>query len=47
MQCKNCDVVHIRKSTHPEPEQQQIYTALGLEMHHGKLVKKTIKNEQK
>lgn len=47
MQCKNGDVIHVRKSTRPEPEQQKIYSALGLEMYPGKTVKKIIKNEQK
>jgi hypothetical protein len=47
MQCKNGDVVHIRKSSHPEPDQQKIYTALGLKFHPGRTIKKTIKNEQK
>ncbi len=47
MQCKNGDVVHVRKSTRPEPEQQKIYTVLGLEMNPGKTIKKIIKNEQK
>lgn len=47
MQCKNGDVIHVRKSTRPEPEQQELYTALGLGMHPGKTIKKLIKNEQK
>lgn len=30
MQCKNGEVVHVRKSTRPEPRQQRIYSALGI-----------------
>ncbi len=47
MQCKNGDVVHIRKSTQPEPDQQKIYNVLGLKPHPGRTIKKIIKNEQK
>ena len=47
MQCKNGDVVHVRKSTHPEPDQQTIYRALGLKSLPGRTIKKIIKNEQK
>lgn len=47
MQCKNGDVVHVRKSTHPEPDQQKIYSVLGLKPHPGRTIKKIIKNEQK
>ena len=28
MQCRNDEVLHIRKSTQPEPRQQEIYSAL-------------------
>lgn len=47
MQCKNGDVVHVRKSTQPEPDQQKIYSVLGLKHHPGRTIKKIIKNEQK
>jgi len=47
MQCKNGNIIHVRKSTRPEPEQQTFYKALGLDMHPGKTIKKTIQNEQK
>jgi len=43
MQCKNNDVIHIRKSTRPEPRQQKIYSALGIGFHPGKTIKKTNK----
>ena len=39
MQCKNGDTVHIRKSTRPESNQQEIYTALDLRSHPGKTIK--------
>ncbi len=42
MQCKNGGTVHIRKSTRPEQEQQEIYTALGLKNHPGQTTKTTI-----
>ena len=29
MQCKSGDTVHVRKSTRPEPKQQEIYSAIG------------------
>jgi transposase len=47
MQCKNGNVIHVRKSTRPEPEQQKIYRVLGVDMHPGKIIKKILKNEQK
>ena len=43
MQCKNNDVIHIRKSTRPEPRQQKIYSALGIGFHPGTTIKKTNK----
>ena len=43
MQCKNNDVVHVRKSTRPEPRQQKIYSALGICSHPGIIIKKTNK----
>ncbi len=42
MHCKNDDVVHVRKSTRPEPRQQKIYSALGISSHPGTTVKKII-----
>lgn len=42
MQCKDGDVVHVRKSTRPEPRQQKIYSALGISSHPGTTIKKTI-----
>ena len=44
MQCKNNDVVYVRKSTRPEPRQQKIYSALGICSHPGKTIKKTNKS---
>ncbi len=43
MQCKNNDVIHIRKSTRPEPRQQKVYSALGIGFHPGTIIKKTNK----
>jgi hypothetical protein len=34
--------VHIRKSTRPEPRQQEIYSALGICFHPGETIKKII-----
>ena len=42
MPCKNNEVVHIRKSTRPEPRQQTIYSALGICPLPGRTVKKII-----
>lgn len=42
MHCKNGDVVHVRKSTRPEPRQQEIYSALGICFHPGETIKKTM-----
>jgi transposase len=42
MQCKNGGTVHVRKSTRPEPNQQKIYSALGLKSHPGRSIKTTI-----
>ena len=44
MQCRNNDVVHVRKSTRPEPRQQKIYSALGICSHPGTTIKKTNKS---
>ena len=42
MQCKNGGTVHIRKSTRPEPKQQEIYSVLGVKSHPGHTIKTTI-----
>ena len=42
MLCKNGTAVHVRKSTRPEPNQQQIFTALGVDNIPGHQVKTTI-----
>ncbi|MEA3450406.1 MAG: IS1634 family transposase [Bacteroidota bacterium] len=42
MQCKNDETVHVRKSTRPEPKQQEIYSALGVQSHPGHTIKTTI-----
>ena len=42
MQCKNGSTVHVRKSTRPEANQQEIYSALGVQSHPGHVVKTTI-----
>ncbi len=42
MQSKNDEIVHVRKSTRPEPRQQKIYSALGICSHPGKTTKRTI-----
>ncbi|MDA3832797.1 MAG: IS1634 family transposase [Spirochaetales bacterium] len=42
MQCKNGKTVHVRKSTRPEPRQQEIYSALGIKSHPGHAIKTTI-----
>lgn len=36
MDSKNDDIVHVRKSTRPEPRQQEIYSALGIRFHPGR-----------
>jgi transposase len=42
MHCKNGSTVHVRKSTRPEPKQQEIYSVLGIKSHPGKTIKTTI-----
>jgi transposase len=42
MHCKNGDMVHVRKSTRPEPRQKEIYSALGICFHPGVTIKKII-----
>ncbi len=43
MQCKDNNVVQVRKNTRAEPEQQKIYAALGLSANPGKIIKKIVK----
>ena len=43
MQCRNGNVVHVRKSTRPESRQQKIYSVLGLSSLPGRTIKTTIK----
>lgn len=42
MRCKDGTTVHVRKSTRPESNQQEIFSALGLKNHPGHAVKTTI-----
>ncbi len=42
MQSKNGDTIHVRKSMRPEPQQQKIYSLLGVKSHPGNVVKTTI-----
>jgi transposase len=42
MLCKNGSAVHVRKSTRPEPKQQEIYSVLGIKSHPGQTIKTTI-----
>jgi len=42
MQCRDDAVVHVRKTTRPEPRQQKIYSALGLCSLPGKTIKTII-----
>ena len=46
MQLKNSEVVHIRKSTRPEPRQQKIYSALEIGFHPGSTIKKINKSSE-
>ena len=46
MQCRNDNVVHVRKSTRPEPRQQKIYSALELSSLPGRTIKTTIKKNK-
>ena len=45
MRCRNGDTVHVRKSTRPEPKQQEIYSILGIKSHPGHTTKTTIWNK--
>ena len=47
MRCENGDTVHVRKSTRPEPEQQEIYSVLGVKSHPGNAIKTTIATKTK
>jgi len=47
MQCKNGSTVHVRKSTRPEPKQQEIYTAFHVKNLPGQTTKTTIRNKTK
>ncbi len=42
MQCRNGDTLHVRKSTRPEVKQQEIYSALGIKSHPGRIIKTTV-----
>lgn len=42
MKCQNGDMVHVRKSTKPEPRQQVIYDALNLAHYPGGTVKRVV-----
>jgi len=42
MNCRDDEIVHIRKSTRPEPRQQVIYDALGLSHYPGRIIKKVV-----
>ena len=44
LQCRNDNVVHVRKSTRPESRQQKIYSALGVNLLPGKTIKKINKS---
>ena len=47
MECRNDNVLHVRKSTRPESRQQKIYSALGVSLLPGKTIKTTIKKINK
>lgn len=42
MQCKSGSTIHVRKSTRPEPKQQEIYSTMGIKSQPGKTIKTTI-----
>ncbi len=42
MKCKDGRTVHVRKSTRPEPNQQKVYSALGIKSCPGRTLKTTI-----
>jgi len=45
MRCSNNDMIYVRKSTRPEPMQQEIYDYLRISHHPGKTIKTTIAAE--
>ena len=45
MQCKDGQTVHIRKSTRPEPRQQEIYKALEIGLYPGPVIKNIFKQK--
>ena len=45
MQCKDGQTVHIRKSTRPEPRQQEIYKALEIGLYPGPVIKNMFKQK--
>ena len=47
MRCENGNAVHVRKSTRPEPQQQEIYSVLGVKSHPGNAIKTTIATKTK
>ena len=47
MHCRDNTVLHIRKSTQPEPRQREIYSALNLKSHPGEVVKTKIEKTTK
>lgn len=47
MRCENSNTVHVRKSTRPEPQQQEIYSVLGVKSHPGNAIKTTIATKTK
>jgi transposase len=40
MRSKNKKMIYVRKSSRPEPRQQEIYTALGISGHPGRIIKR-------
>jgi len=44
--CENGDVLHLRKTTQPEPEQVEIYSALGLDILPGSIQKTIVKKSK-
>ncbi|MES0447604.1 MAG: IS1634 family transposase, partial [Desulfobacterales bacterium] len=45
MRCKTDEMIYVRKSTRPEPMQQEIYNTLGVSHHPGKTIKTTMPAE--
>jgi len=44
MRSRNNEIIYVRKSSRPEPRQQEIYSALGISSCPGKPIKKIINN---